>query len=1115
MNISYFSESLAHYLGYIQEDIIDQDISVLLPQELFNAHSKAVLRHLISKQKRIFNHIHCFMFDKSRMGINSFLKGSTLPGLGKYLLIITSIELEEKKNIYHLYYTENFQLISMSMNFMQNFLLDFNLVRKYDIDLLYLFSLNENNLRKLVLKEKPQIDNIKNDISMLTEEYFVNKLFSANNRNNRKFQLLDDLEKNYSEGSSGIKFRKIITNAKRKMELIHNNKMNTKIKFQTLIIKKKKNEIVENYNKFLHEKINVDYTDKSFKALLDSFYKFKQFNNVNNETSGFNEKICENIFEIKIYLRILYDTPFVMFVIEELMKVNEKKQPVIFANNFNKDLLMTKATIRKKTNVTCSITNESTVNSTISSINLNKTSQYNNKRKKYCCVKYIFLIISILLCLIFTIYITVIAYRIKMLNNSYDIFLALFYDYGQRDSLLRLYSVMISGYFQYLSFVNYTNYFSLDEYNDFIKKTSGDYGESYHQFYKYYTSYSYNLGKELITLYREYNFSKISLDWREIAFYSNFMNEGDNMVHLSTSAVTNPNKEEIKEDLKLYFNANYREYYNTNKKIIVHSNYLVILYYFSKNYNKVYHSLFQDLQNEIQSDYHSYSDESKRAYKTLESFGLVINFVFCGILIFFLLITNKKIFRNILSLFLDYTQPENLYTINNRIDNKILAEKLKQFNYLMENFNLNSLDKYCKVILQDSSILLEEKKAKIPSTNNKIESPLTSNKKIIKMKKSDTNTNKNQNDQSTSMSKTTNKLLPNVGSIVTKLNPKNTNSTGNTKNSLLSESSNSKNIIIKNNLKNIVNTIEDSNDDILTRDKISEKTDFILINKIKINITFLIITLLVIISYFFFKLFISLEQINTMSQLFDDFGHVTRRYSLTYYYFENICLLIINKKLGDESVFDTMTSELQKESTNSNEVKNKRLSNYRKTFEVMSILNKEDKNITNEKFEKTICEQNNFCKMVLNSQYNLFSEGIEIGINAIFQRIQNTFIDYLNVKNDINVMSDITNFIGASYQRIDMNLNFVINLIEERINEAFLEDVNDLKKSADRNVIIYNIVLIAFLAIMALIVISLIVSKIISLDKMIEESTLRLNKAFCFIKLKNMGLSMQTSSLVY
>ena len=982
------------------------------------------------------------------------------------------------------------------------------------MDLLSLFSINENVLRNFILNQKPQMSDFKKNLSLLTEEYFVNKLFSTNNKNNKKFQLLDDLEKNYSEGSKGLKFRKIISNAKRKMELINNNQMNDKIKFTTILTKKRKDEIIENYYKFIHENDNFDYTDKSYKVLMNSFYKFKQFNNLNND-NNINENKCDNIFEIKIYLRFLYDTPFVMLAIEEIMKLNEKKHCVVFANNFNSSTIMTKNTLRKKITAAGATTNNSAISgSTTASINLSKVSQYNNKKEKNSCLKYTIFIIFILICFIFAIYIAIIVYQSIMLNNIYNIFLALFYDYGQRDSLLRLYSAMISGYFQYLSLSNYTIFFSLDEFNSFITRKSSDYSENYHLFYKYYIEYNFKLGDDLKTLYRNYNFSKIGLDWKKIIYTSNFIGESDNMVHLSTSAVTNPNKEEIKEDLNLFFNARYRDYYDKDEIIVVHSNYLVILYYFSVNYNSVYNSLFQDLQNEIQLEYHHYTKVSKNTYIIIETLGLIVNFVFCGILIFFLIISNKEIFHNILNLFLDYTQPENSYTLKNNIDNKILIEKLKQLNYLMENFNLNSLDKYNKIISHDTALLLEEKKITPSLENNKIESRPSSTQKITKVKKSDNNVVKKKNDQANNMSKTSNKLLsPDVGEIVSKLNPKNTNNTGNTKNHLLSQSS-SNNNIIKNNLIDIPINNEEVNDDVLTTDKIFEKTYSKIINIIKINITIVVIILFIIIAYFVIKTFISLQQINTMFQIFDDFGYVTHQYSLIYYYYNNLCMLIINKKLGDESIFDTMTSELLKESANSNEVKTKRLSNYQKTFEIMSILNKEDKNLSNEKFETILCQKNTFCKNTLNSKYNLFSEGADIAFNSIFYQIQNTFKDYSQIKNTIYNISDISSFIGSNFERIDMNLNFIINLVEKRINKAFLEDVNDLKKAADDNVIIFNTVIIVFLSIMTLLSIFMIIRKIMNLDKIIENSTLRLNKAFCFVKLKNMGLSMKTSTFV-
>ena len=95
-----------------------------------------------------------------------------------------------------------------------------------------------------------------------------------------------------------------------------------------------------------------------------------------------------------------------------------------------------------------------------------------------------------------------------------------------------------------------------------------------------------------------------------------------------------------------------------------------------------------------------------------------------------------------------------------------------------------------------------------------------------------------------------------------------------------------------------------------------------------------------------------------------------------------------------------------------------------------------------------------------------------------------------------------------------MNLNFVASFIEERVNAAFLSDVNDLKDASDKNVAIFNSIVIVFLFCYTVIVIMFIVLKIIYLGNLIENSAIRINKAFCLIKLKNMGTPIKTSSVV-
>ena len=76
---------------------------------------------------------------------------------------------------------------------------------------------------------------------------------------------------------------------------------------------------------------------------------------------------------------------------------------------------------------------------------------------------------------------------------------------------------------------------------------------------------------------------------------------------------------------------------------------------------------------------------------------------FFGVMFFYLIQSNSMMFKNILNMFLDFTQ-EGVYSFKNHIDNFILIKKISEFNLLLVDFSLGILDKYNKKISTRSVI---------------------------------------------------------------------------------------------------------------------------------------------------------------------------------------------------------------------------------------------------------------------------------------------------------------------------------------------------------------------------------------------------------------------------
>ena len=96
--------------------------------------------------------------------------------------------------------------------------------------------------------------------------------------------------------------------------------------------------------------------------------------------------------------------------------------------------------------------------------------------------------------------------------------------------------------------------------------------------------------------------------------------------------------------------------------------------------------------------------------------------------------------------------------------------------------------------------------------------------------------------------------------------------------------------------------------------------------------------------------------------------------------------------------------------------------------------------------------------------------------------------------------------------QVDMNLNFVLSLVQERIYKAFLEDATSLKDKFQNQINIFNSLAIIYCVVLGFFVMIYVINKVKRMTTTVEVSTMRLNKAFCFIKENNLGNQVNSQS---
>ena len=477
----------------------------------------------------------------------------------------------------------------------------------------------------------------------------------------------------------------------------------------------------------------------------------------------------------------------------------------------------------------------------------------------------------------------------------------------------------------------------------------------------------------------------------------------------------------------------------------------------------------------------------------IEVLGMLLYIIFFALMFIYLYQSNSMMFKNILNMFLDFTQ-EGTYNFKNHVDNFILIKKISEFNLLLIDFSLGILDNYNKKISaktaingnltmnMENDISQDAKRGKDDKDNEKSEKKKRNEKKEKKILDNN-NRSKNESSRSNLMMNSTNQK-----NAFTKLNNSQMDSQKSMVNATSTINNQKKSDSGNNNKK------EDLDDVQLNTDIILQKTENKGILQIAIIIYIFIFLFLVILIYFFVKIFVSLGFINEIKNIFDDFGTVSYKYSMVYYYFNTIRVLLIIPKFTTEAIFDTMTNDLIKENDNINNVLNYRMADYKSTATLFNAFSKKQGD-TSVNIQQIICLDEPKCIWVLNSkEYNMLTDGVDVAINAMVQQTQNTYNDYKAIKE-------------KSTQE-----HFVLSLVQERIYKAFLEDAITLKDKFQNQINIFNSCAIVYCILLGSFVMIYVINKIKGMTLTVEVSTMRLNKAFCFIKENNLGNQIGSQS---
>ena len=442
----------------------------------------------------------------------------------------------------------------------------------------------------------------------------------------------------------------------------------------------------------------------------------------------------------------------------------------------------------------------------------------------------------------------------------------------------------------------------------------------------------------------------------------------------------------------------------------------------------------------------------------------------------------------------------NIYSNKDELMNQILENKNSTNNSELVKFNLSS----SKTALQNNTLGDTLKQLNIPQKT--IDQNTTKNI---------SNTTVTTNNLITGNNKTLSKKHLMVNSITSSKNQSNYLSK-----KKLSKLSN-QNVITPNIKQKNVNIDNVENDEEkMTVEIFMAKLKNNGIRNIKISRIVLLILFIFVVIYVSVKIYISLDFISEIKGIFDDFGVLSYRYSSMYYYFNSLRTLLVFPDFGSETIFETMNANMADRLKKMNVVLDFKLVKYPAVGYYYWVTGTNMKKPRpSPEYINITCYEDQKCREIINNKkYDVLSEGLKMAVTSMYQQIINIYDDYKKEKEKNNIDENVEasfikeKFINKQFEQIDINLNYVFTCIENRIYEAFMTDLISLVNKYNLIIEALNICAVIYCFFVAFTCMTFIIFYLRRITKRIEDTTIRINNAFCHILLRNINSDNKTDN---
>ena len=1172
LRIKYFTESFGLKLGYIQKDLVNSKLDVLVPNDFYESHQNMVKYLITGNQIRYYLSKDNYIFDStSKILYPMNYEGLLIYNLSKNFIIIFKSNFVYDDQ-YSFMLNNNFELLSNSINFQDEYYLNQKILQTYNISLLDLLKIKPDKIRTKFEKEYKRIQHQKLIRKIKTEEYFIPQFYIPPNAkfigmmnpkyyNTSKNNYLSNIHLPNNEEINANKVGATQEEDEEKNLVKNSNKNNS---INDLILEKGSIIFHKTFSTTLNKGVFIENLAKEFTKIPDNDLIFE------NDKISYNciisakklitkllmkDEIADEYLKVLVKLSFIYDKPFYFIKISDEKKQYLKLSRNIHFGSSKKNIIITKQSSKKNNKIKIpfnkddnksrnktlfpkknsmkakeKITTKANNNNEKEKIKNNEKSdsffinkvvkkiqEYKVKINKDKLILTIKVILSLIIIIILILYLIINSIQGNIRSLIKDILLTYFYNGHTRDIFICINSKLLQIYYDYGNLAR-NELADPEEYQKDIYYLSGILKDNFHNFTQSYTSYNLLIGHNLNTLYKARKFQKLRGFWQEINYESEFPTELNyiiyNVYSINVSRGASP---ESQLDFDHFFN--FRERIDNKEKI--NTSFIRLLYYYCVNLEN-YQAIFQEIDDEIYNSYKIYLTSRMILYISLGLFQILLYILFFVAITYFIYYCNEIIFKNILFLFLDLSEKE--YNKNN-INNNLIRLKIDEFKNIIEDFDLNKFEKYSKNLDNLEKNKLINLRIKHQNNGNFENNQEQGNNDIINKKtfklghKGEEHSSKNvindlldQNNLNMKdkgmLNNSSQNYLVNTNS--NKLLKNSTNNSINASHEFLinSNTNNSKRNFNNQSLKNIDIKEKDINDNDVEenyQDLILDKLNRSKIVMIKVFLAIALILLVAILFFNFYTIYEFSNYVNLYSDFFQDFSTISSRYTLLFYFYNALRMMIItpNNKASNEymiSLMEILNEYYEDQNNKFNKIMSS-INNYNEIKKLYLILT-DTQNYSTDLIREKVCEDNQKCIKYLDSQHNIVDSGVDFGYKASMTLIGNIYMDYKNLddkKNLAKIKSSVIKADDSQFNDIAISLSNCFLIIKEKIFTYFFIDEdkfrnNYVSKIANLNI---NSFVISILIVVFTVYIFITIS---GYTRIIKEASYHVNCSFFYIK---------------